>query len=177
MIVENSLIVMQSLRGVRSHMNYTSLFNALSFATMGVFIAINTVALAFLLVLYLRTHTGLPQPLSWAIVLGLVLLLAGSLEGVLMVGHFSAHTVGAEDGGAGLPFVNWSTGHGDLRVAHFFALHALQAFILIGWLLSRAPMPTSLQTAAVVLFALAYGAVVWLLFQQAIRGEPLLARW
>jgi hypothetical protein len=177
MIAENSIIAMQSLRGVRSHMNYTSVFNALSFATMGVFIAINTVALAVLLVLYLRTHTGLPQPLSWAIILGLVLILAGSFEGVLMITHFNAHTVGADDGGAGLPFVNWSTSHGDLRVAHFFALHALQAFILVGWLLSRAPISTSLQTAAVVVLALAYSAFVWLLFQQAIRGEPLLARW
>jgi hypothetical protein len=158
-------------------MNYTSVFNALSFATMGVFIAINTVALAVLLVLYLRTHTGLSQPLSWAIILGLVLILAGSFEGVLMITHFNAHTVGADDGGAGLPFVNWSTSHGDLRVAHFFALHALQAFIVVGWLLSRAPISTSLQTAAVVVLALTYSAFVWLLFQQAIRGEPLLARW
>jgi hypothetical protein len=177
MIVENSLIAMQSMRGVRSHMNYTTVFNALSFAIMGVFIAINTVALAVLLVLYLRTHTGLPQPLAWAIVLGLILILAGSFEGVLMIVHFNAHTVGADDGGAGLPFVNWSTSHGDLRVAHFFALHALQAFILVGWLLSRAPIHAWMQTATVVLFALVYSAVVWLLFQQAIHGDPLLARW
>ena len=177
MAAENTVIAMQSLRGVRSHMNYTTLFNSLSFAAMGVFVAINTVALAVLLVLYLRTNTGLPRALSWAIVLGLGLILAGSLEGGMMITHFNAHTVGAEDGGAGLPFVNWSTGHGDLRVAHFFALHALQAFLLIGWLLSRAPIAGWMQTAAVVLFALVYTAFVWLLFEQAIRGEPHLARW
>ena len=177
MLIENTLIAMQALRGVRSHMNFTTTFNSLTFAAMGIFVIVNTLALAVLLLLYLRAETGLPQVLSWSIVLGLLLLFAGSIEGTLMVSKYAAHTVGAADGGPGLPFVNWSTGHGDLRVAHFFALHALQAFLLVGWLLSRAPIEGWMQTAAVVVFALVYSGFVWFLFQQAIRGEPLLARW
>lgn len=175
MIVENTIIAMQSLRGVRSHMNIATPFDGIAFGIMGVFIAFNTVLLAILLVLFLRTRNGLPQPVRWGIDLGLLMMLAGSVEGVFMIVRFWGHTVGAKDGGAGLAFVNWSTAHGDLRVAHFFALHALQAFVLTGWALTRAPLKPWLQTTATVAFALLYSGMVWLLFTQALRGEPLLA--
>jgi hypothetical protein len=137
-----------------------------------VFIAFNTVLVAALLMLYLRTRTGLPMAVTWAIALGLAMMLAGSFEGIFMIVRYWGHTVGAKDGGPGLAFVNWSTLHGDMRVAHFFALHALQSFVLMGWLISRAPLRAWMQTAATVTFAALYSGVVWVLFQQAMRGQP-----
>jgi hypothetical protein len=179
MIVENTIIAMQSLRGVRSHMNIATVFDGVAFGIMGVFIAFNTVLVGLLLALYLRTGaregTGLPQAVTWGIGLGLAVMLAGSFEGVFMIVRYWGHTVGAKDGGPGLPFVNWSTQHGDMRVAHFFALHALQAFVLAGWGMSRVRVQVWLQTAATIAFAAVYGGVVWVLFQQAVRGEAFWA--
>jgi len=178
MIVENTIIAMQSLRGVRSHMNIATVFDGAAFGVMGVFIAFNTVLVGVLLVLYLRTGarrgTGLPQAVTWGIGLGLAMLLAGSFEGVFMIVRYWGHTVGGKDGGPGLAFVNWSTQHGDLRVAHFFALHALQAFVLAGWAMTKVPVKAWMQTAATVGFAAIYSGVVWALFEQAVRGDALV---
>ncbi len=154
-------------------MNYTSVGNALAFSIMGLFIALNTVLLAWILALWCSGRTRWPRTVVWGVRLGLLAILAGSLEGVMMVQH-GAHTVGAPDGLAGLAFLNWSTGHGDLRVPHFFALHALQAMPLLGLLLSRARWPQSAQVAALLALFAGYMSAVWLLFHQAMAGRPLL---
>jgi hypothetical protein len=173
MIVENSVIGLQSARGVRSHMNFSTPLNAALFGTMGTFILLNTFFAGWLLVLWMRTSAGLESAVVWGIRLGLVMLLLGSIEGLRMVGH-GAHTVGAADGTPGLPFVNWSTRYGDLRIAHFFALHALQCFPLMGLALAATRWRESAQVATLVGFVMVYSAAVWWLFAEAMKGLPLV---
>jgi hypothetical protein len=172
MMVEDFIISMQSFRGVRSHMNYGSAFDATAFSIMGVFIAINTLLVTWLLVLVCFNRTEWPKAIAWGVRLGLLALVAGSMEGVLMVMH-GAHTVGAADGSPGLFFVNWSRQYGDLRVAHFFAIHALQAMPLLGWMLTRTSLTRRTQVLLVVAGFLAYMAVTGMLFQQAMAGHPV----
>jgi len=171
--VENCIISLQSLRGVRSHMNYSTPLNAHLFELMAVFIVISTLLFAWTLGLVVLDPTRWPPAIAWGVRLGLITLLAGSLEGVVMVVH-GGHTVGANDGLSGLPVVNWSRDHGDLRIAHFFALHALQAFPLLGWLLSRTSLPLKPQLALTCIGAAVYLGALWLLFHQALVGRPLL---
>jgi len=156
-------------------MNYATVHDALLFSVMGLFIALNTVLGAWLLVLWFWARTTWPTVVVWGVRLGLLMLLAASAEGVRMVAH-GAHTVGAADGGTGLPFVNWSTGHGDLRVAHFFALHALQIFPLVGLALAATAWRKSVQMAVLFGFAAVYGFGVWWLFAEAMRGVALVGR-
>ena len=173
MTLEISLIVLQSARGVRSHMNYSTPLNGLIFAVMGQLILLNTVAVAWLLWMWFVGEVRTPAALTWGVRLGLTMLLIGSLEGVLIVMH-GAHTVGANDGLAGLPFLNWSRQHGDLRVAHFFALHALQLLPLAGLLLAGTRLRRAAQLVCLFLFAGLYLGGVWWLFAEAMKGRPVL---
>jgi hypothetical protein len=175
MIVEDTIIALQSARGLRSHMNFDTPLDASLFAVMGLFILLNTLLAAWLLFAWCRTNAGLPPAVVWGVRLGLLMLLAGSIEGVRIVMN-GGHTVGAPDGGAGLPFVNWSTQHGDLRIAHFFALHALQIFPLAGMALAATKLRSGVQLSALFGFVAAYGWAVWWMFATAMRGMPLLGQ-
>jgi hypothetical protein len=86
-----------------------------------------------------------------------------------------AHSVPRPDGGPGLPFVNWSTTTGDLRVAHFVGLHALQALPLAGYLLDRsATISRVARTRWVAALAGAWLVVMGAAFMLALRGRPLV---
>ena len=86
-------------------------------------------------------------------------------------------SVGVADGGPGLPVINWSTRGGDLRIAHFFGLHALQVLPLVGHLLSLpgAARRTGRPVYWVWAAGVAYGGLALLLFLQAMSGRPLLS--
>jgi hypothetical protein len=82
------------------------------------------------------------------------------------------HFVGVPGAGAGtLPVFGWSTAVGDLRPAHFLALHAMQAIPLLGWLADR----RGWRTAVVGASALGYGVLTLAVFAQALAGRPLIA--
>lgn len=175
MFGEVFLIVMQSARGTTSHFNTANHFDGFVFSTMGFLIAVNTFLVLFLTFLYFQTNFKLPAAILWGMRLGLIVFLAGSLQGGFMASQ-TGHGVGAADGGAGLPFVNWSTTAGDLRVAHFLGLHAFQTIPLFAvaavYLQERFSFVK--PTALTVIFAAVYFAAFTLIFAQALAGKPLL---
>ena len=85
-----------------------------------------------------------------------------------------AHTVGAVDGGPGLPGTGWSVEHGDLRVPHFMGLHALQALPLFAWLLQRRGWRTASLVRAVQTIAASYAILLSILVWQALRGQSVI---
>jgi hypothetical protein len=169
MLIENFLITMQAARGVSSHFNVKTPFDAAVFSTMGAVIALNTVFLAWLLILFFTKSQPIARGYLWGIRFGLLLTILGSFEGAFMAARLS-HAVGAPDGGPGLPFIYWSTTAGDLRIAHFFAIHALQLIPLFAWFVSRR------SPLFVTIFSAAYTCLVYYLFQQAMHGMPLLTQ-
>ena len=173
MLVEITGITLQAARGVPSHFNVATPFDATIFGVMGATIGINTLLVLWTLVLFCAANPELPAAYLWGIRFGLLVFLLASAEGVLMVMHGS-HTVGAPDGGPGLPFVNWSREHGDLRVMHFAGMHALQILPLAGYWLARARQPEKVQVGYTAMFFFVYLGVMVLLFWGAWKGRPLL---
>jgi len=164
MVVEIVAIVTQAARGTTSHYNVASWFDGGIFAAMGIAIALNSLAMAWCAVLARRTHRRAPSAYRLGIVLGLAVALAGSGVGGVMIAN-NAHTVGLADGGPGLPLLNWSTAAGDLRIAHFIGLHALQGLPLLGALAGA---------RAVIGAAVAWSALTLATLVQALAARPLI---
>lgn len=172
MVGEATLIAMQSWRGVPSHFNETTPFDAAVFGVMGGLIAVNTVAAFVLLVFFLVSpRPTLPRAVLSGVRFGLLLFLLASGVGGMMVNQ-SAHAVGVPDGGPGLPFVNWSTEAGDLRAAHFIGLHALQGLPLLGWFVGRRSPAHAVR--AVHLAALAWALLFAWSLTQALAGRAIV---
>jgi hypothetical protein len=171
MIIEIFLVILQSGRGATSHYNISSPFDAAVFAVMGTTIGFTTVAVGLFIWLLRRDTPPQRAGYLWGIRLGIAIFMLAGLEGnVLLLNN--AHTVGAPDGGPGLPFVNWSTTAGDLRIAHFFGMHALQALPLMGFFLDRAQLPAR---NLIVAISIVWLAVMGGLLTLALQGRPLLS--
>jgi hypothetical protein len=168
--IETVIIFIQAGRGQASHYNVSSGLNALLFGTMGVFILVNTLLSVW--AAYLVWHYPLAGSAGyvWGVRLGLPLSILGAVVGGLMIRQLG-HTVGAPDGGPSLPGLGWSTRAGDIRIAHFLGLHALQALPVLGWALSRW-QPTR-AVPLVWLGAALYTAAAAALLLQALAGQPL----
>jgi len=174
MLTEIACIGAQAARGTTSHYNVNTPLDASIFAIMGSMIALNSVLALLLLIGFLTGRYHLPRPYLWGIRSGLVIFLAASGVGGMMIAR-GAHSVGVKDGGPGLPIVNWSTKGGDLRAAHFVGLHALQVLPIVAFLISRRRSWTiSQKTICVLSFSGAYALLVTVLYFRAIHGLPLL---
>lgn len=172
MTVEIICIIMQSVRGTTSHFNRATAFDDVVFGIMGMGVVFNTLAMALFLAIIRRDTPPGRAGYLWGIRLGVLMFLVASLQGTMIVTN-DAHSVPGPDGGPGLPFVNWSTDQGDLRVAHFFGMHAMQALPLLGFFLDRMRIAAArnvVVAAGILWLALAGG----LLFM-ALNGRPLLA--
>lgn len=82
------------------------------------------------------------------------------------MGSRLSHTVGAADGSPGVPILNWSFTHGDLRIAHFVGMHALQVIPLLSFFVLKSTRLTIL--AGTVYTALAV-CTLWI----ALQGKPI----
>jgi hypothetical protein len=184
--VEIVVINLQAARGTTSHFNVSTPFDKSAFIIMGISICTLWFSMAAMTYALMRQKVDTAS-WQWALRLGLLLSLAGAAAGSLMLHQtleqrqttnspaFGAHTVGAPDGGPAIPFLNWSTSHGDLRIPHFLGLHAMQAIPLIAWWLLRRKRLLELQRVKLVwLGAAAYASLFVLLAWQALRGQALL---
>src|SRR3954470_10990218 len=185
-VVEVGIIDLQAARGVISHFNAATTVDAALFGIMGLGIVILWFS-AIALTVALFRHRFPDPAFGWALRLGLLLTVVGQGTGAFMTAptqaHLEAarstgmnvsgsHTIGGPDGGPGLPIIGWSREHGDVRVAHFVGMHAVQVLPAIAWLLPIAS-PTRRRRAVIAMSA-GYFALFAILLIQALNGHPLV---
>ncbi|GJL91539.1 hypothetical protein [Hyphococcus sp.] len=170
LVFEQIYIMIQSARGRRSHFNFDTDLESLMYALMGLG-ALLLVAVAIVLGVQIwRKGSRDRAGLRLGSILGLVL---GSVVTIGFAGYMSSsgsHWVGAPSAqDLSIPFFGWSREVGDLRPAHFVALHMMQSLPLIGFLADKFTNSGKLVVIAACVLQLALAAA---LFFQALGGHP-----
>ncbi len=171
-------IALQGAQGKASHFNTATPFDSWMYTLMGVGAGLLVSASLVLGILIARSKDyALPAALKWSIVLGLIAtFVLGAGFGGYLSGQPTGHWVGAARTDAGgLPLVTWSRQGGDLRVAHFFGIHAMHFIPFFGWVLHRLQALQRVALPAVWGFALLFSAWCTWTFVQALRGQPFWA--
>ena len=109
-----------------------------------------------------------------ALVYGVWIAFVCTLVTAFTLSAGTAHWVGGTQSDApGLALMGWSRDGGDLRVAHFWALHAQQLLPLAFWLLGE-KLQLVRGMLAVRVFAALYVGLIAFTFVQALMGLPFL---
>lgn len=170
MVFENGVITVQALRGKLSHFNKTSLIDGILYAMMGILIVwLTTATLVISLRFIFQKTYQINKPFALSIKLGLLLFVMFSFFGGYM-SIINSHNVGGKIGEVGLPFLNWSTLFGDLRVAHFFGIHSLQIIPLLGYFVSSKIKNESKLITFVWIGTIIYFLFVCMAAIQALKG-------
>ena len=180
-LFEVGYIGWQAAWGQASHFNFSSPSTILMYSLMGVgAVTLTSTALVQGVMVLRSPGFALPPALRHGIGWGLMLtFVLGTAFGGYLSASPSGHWVGGKPtDAAGLAVVHWARDGGDLRVAHFFGIHAVHFIGLFAWglvvLARRTGIPgLSGQTRRWVWgFCAAYTVFsVWTFFQ-ALRGQP-----
>jgi hypothetical protein len=190
MVLELGIIDSQAWRGTTSHFNYGTPLDGVLFGIMGAAIVLQTVTSVAVAVALWRQPFA-DRALGWALRLGMTITIIGAFTGALMTRPTAAqlaaahagqtmpiigsHTVGAPDGGQGIPLVGWSAQHGDLRVPHFVGLHALQVLLLLAIPIRRSRLSGEARERLILTAAASYFALFAILLIQALSGKSVLS--
>ncbi|MFM2355036.1 MAG: hypothetical protein RLZZ528_772 [Pseudomonadota bacterium] len=160
--------------GTGSHFNVASPLMSALYSVMGLFALILTSpTLVMGLAIARNPDTGLSPAMKLAIASGLILTFLLTVPVAGYMASTTGHHVGTPVTDARLWPMGWSREVGDLRVAHFFAAHALH-FIPAGGLVAALALPPRAATTAVIAGTLAFVALTGSTFWQALNGLPFL---
>ena len=190
LLIEIVIIDLQAFRGTTSHFNVGTPLDGALFTIMALAIVVQTLSTMAVAVALWR-QSFLDRAMGWALRFGVTLTIVGAMSGGLMTRPTAAqlesaragtrmtiagaHTVGGPDGGPGLPGTGWSIEHGDLRVAHFLGLHAMQLIPLISVAVVGRGRREMRGVRLVTAISASYGTLFVLLLWQGLRGQSVIA--
>lgn len=170
MLFEQVYITIQAARARKSHFNFESDIESLLYALMGLGAVLLVVLAAVAAVQIWRRSETQFKGYRLGSVLG---LLFGAVTTLAFAGYMSnsgSHWVGEHPaGGAQVPLFGWSREVGDLRPAHFIALHMMQTLPALGFVVDRVGGPSRIVVIGAAIVQLALAAA---LFMQALSGNP-----
>jgi hypothetical protein len=162
--------------GTTSHFNESSPMLAWTYRLMGVLaVLLTSSALVYGILILRHRNSRLDPAFRLSVGLGLVLtfLLTVAIAGYMA--NSGGHFVGSRSTIApGAPLMGWARDRGDLRVAHFFATHAMHFVPVFGFVVSLF-LSASAARRAVIAFSAAFVAFVSYTFGEALMGRPFLA--
>jgi hypothetical protein len=157
-------IAIQANKGQLSHYNLSTPFYSFLYSMMALAATLVTLYTAYVgLLFFTNDFPNLPNYYVWAIRLGIIIFVIFSFEGFVMGSRLS-HTIGGEDGGTGIPILNWSTKFGDPRIAHFIGMHALQVIPIISFYVLK-------NTKMTIILSLLYFLLAVFTLVQALQGK------
>lgn len=160
-------ITIQAARKQESHFNWTTPFYRMMFGGMAIAAIAITIYAAYVGLKFFQTNfPNIPVYYVWAIRLSIFIFIIFSFEGILMGGR-QTHTVGARVQTTFLPLMKWNMKEGDLRVAHFIGMHALQIIPLLSFYILKNTIAVFAVSGLYLLFA------VFVLIQ-ALQSKPFI---
>lgn len=148
-VVETALVSLQAWRGVPSHFNVETAFDALVARALAVGGIALVVVIVGLTATAFRRNPTVPISLRRAIQVGLVALCVAMATGATMIVRGMMLVF------AGNPAAAYATG-GALKPTHAVTMHAILVLPLLAWLLSFADWSESRRLRVVLLSSIAY---------------------
>jgi len=162
-----------SVFGVGSHYNVATPFMAMVYPLMGALAVLLTSMSLVMGVMFWRDRNSTLAPsFRLSLALGLVLTFVLTVIAAGTLSSLPDHWIGGTKSDAGGSAIfGWSRTGGDLRVAHFFATHAMHVIPLVGFVASLT-LPDKAAARLVVATSIAFTAFVAAIFYQALSGAP-----
>lgn len=162
-------IIFQASKGELSHYNSSTPTYSLLYSLMGLIAAVVTLYTAYVgMLFFTQSFPELPSYYVWSIRLGILIFVGFSFEGGLM-GSRMNHSVGAINDNSNMWLIGWSKTVGDLRVAHFIGMHALQLLPLLSFYIFK-------NTKATIVISILYAGLAVSTLVQALNGKPLITQ-
>ncbi|EMY34448.1 hypothetical protein D477_009505 [Arthrobacter crystallopoietes BAB-32] len=170
-LVEDFLITMQVWRGVPSHFNIGTPFDAAVFSLMGQTVAVFALVLTVLAILTFTSAKPGASALTLTIRAGMVLLIAGQVLGAAIIAAGTPAMVSGDEAALFGPHGVMAGAAGVLKSPHAVALHAVQVLPLLGWLVQQVPWSEVRRRRAAWSATAGYSLVLAVSIFQAYTGQ------
>ena len=172
-LYEVAWVTVQQWRGVPSHFNFSTPFDAMAFSIAGIMVAV-TAMVILLTAIWSFVSLQVRPSLGWAIRFGMVFLLLSQGVGLLIIRNGIAKVIDPETGEFVVQNVGMASifgAAGSMKIPHALTLHGIQLLPLSAVLLQFSALTESQRTQVVLMAGIGYGGIVAVTLWQTFSGQ------